>query len=101
MSPTESDPKMVKEKFETLHPWKQGMPLPKSFEDAGLTLPVSLVDASLYFDGGSLSYLFRGANGKFLVFCTDTGIYRGKDKKFVKVTAPRLFLGTFHFFRAT
>ncbi len=91
------DPKTVKEEFDTLHPWKHSMPLPSSFEEAGLTLPVSLVAASYYFDGSSRLYLFRGAKGSFLVFCTDPMIYAGKDRKVEKVTAPRLFLGTFHF----
>lgn len=91
------DPKFVKEQFEERHPWKQGMPLPRSFEEAGLTRPVTLVAASFYFDGGSRSYLFRGENGKFLVCCTDAGFYAGKDHKVEDVIAPRLFLGTFHF----
>lgn len=91
------DPKMVEENFETLHPWKQGMPLPGSFEEAGLTLPVSLVATSYHFDGGSRVYIFRGMNGKFLVFCTETMIYGKKDGTAERVTAPRLFIGTFHF----
>jgi len=91
------DPKTVKADFDLLHPWKQDLPLPKAFEDAGLTRPVALVSASLYLDGGSRSYVFQGANGKFLVFCTDTKFYAGKDGKSENVTAPRIFLGTFHF----
>jgi hypothetical protein len=88
----------VEKDFGALHPWKAGNALPTSFNDAGLKQPVHLVSCDIYFDGGSHYYLFRGANGKYLVLCTDPGSYGSSDaKKCVRVDKPRLFLGALHF----
>jgi len=89
----------VKENMAELHPWKPGMTLPKNFMEAGLKPPVRLVHCSLYFDGGSCAYLFKGANGKFLVLCSEPPEYEYlNDKKIelLKRDFSRLYLGAWH-----
>lgn len=88
----------VEKEFKSVHPWQPGAALPRSFKDAGLASPVTLVACDIYLDGGSHFYLFRGANGKFLALCTDSGSYYSEEKKqSVPVDHPRLFLAAFHF----
>ena len=95
------DLESIEPHFDTLHPWKAGDPLPTCFKDAGLESPVALVAGNVYLDGGSQFYLFRGANGKYLVLCTDTHNYDEYDSqnhsKTVHVDKPRLYLGVSHF----
>lgn len=91
----------VKKNMAEMHPWKAGMPLPKSFKEAGLKPPVRLVYFSFYFDGGSHAYLFKGANEKFLVFCSEPPEYdyiKINDKKlqFRVRDFSRLYLGAWH-----
>ena len=58
----------------------------------------ALVACDVYLDGGSHYYLFRGANGKFLLLCTDPGSIGSADPgKTIVVEKPRLFLGVSHF----
>ena len=78
------DEESVVKNLDTLQPWKAGDPLPTSFQEAGLEMPVDLVAGSMYLDGGSQCYLFRGANNKYLSVCTD-------------VYATTLYLGVYHF----
>jgi hypothetical protein len=89
---------LLRTNFAELHPWKIGNPLPASFKDAGLDAPVELVGCDMYLDGGSHYYLFRGANSKYLVLCTDSGSYgSSKSNKIITVDRPHLFLGAEHF----
>lgn len=57
-----------------------------------------LMTCVVYLDGGSQYYLFRGANGRFPVRCTDPGP-RGSpaSKTVAAMDKPRLFLGVSHF----
>jgi hypothetical protein len=92
------DIRSVENDFAVLHPWKATDPLPTSFGAAGLTQPVRLVACDIYLDGGSRYYLFRGANSRYLVVCTDPGSFGAPDsKKVIPVDKPRLFLGASHF----
>jgi hypothetical protein len=91
----------VKKNMAELHPWKAGMPLPKNFKEAGLKPPVRLVDCKIYFDGGSNVYLFRGANGKFLVLCNEPPEYEyvnvnHEKLKFLVRDFTTLHLGAWH-----
>jgi hypothetical protein len=93
----ESDFDFVKKNMAELHPWKSGMALPGNFKDVGLEQPVRLVKCSLYFDLGSLCYVFRGSNDKFLVICTDAPEYGApNDKKILKRESATLYLGVWH-----
>ena len=91
-------PEDIQKDFATLHPWKPGDPLPTNFAEAGLKLPVELVGCEMYLDGGSIFYIFRGSNSKYLMVCTDSGSYgvRGSDE-IKEVKKPRLFLAAGHF----
>ena len=93
----EVDRAVVEKDFAALHPWKSGDALPVNFKEVGLESPVKLVACDMYLDGASRYYLFRGANGKFLVLCTDTSMYQSSDKKIIQVDKPRLYLGVWHF----
>ena len=92
----ESDFDFVKNNMKDLHPWKSDMALPCSFKDVGLDQPVRLVNCSLFFDGGSRCYLFRGANNKFLVLCTDTPLGGAPDGTMQKRESATLYLGAWH-----
>jgi hypothetical protein len=82
----------------SLQPWNATKPLPTDFDQAGLGAPVPLVACGFYFDGGSRYFLFRGANKKFLILCTDPGAYYNSKKKVQEdVKVPQLYLGVAHF----
>lgn len=91
------DPKVVEQGVGRSHPWQPGDTLPANFKDAGLTPPVKLVACDIYLDGGSRFYIFRGANDKFLMFCTDSGLsYSAETKKTSPVAKPKLYLAASH-----
>ncbi len=81
-----------------LFPWESGMPLPTNYAEAKLTELVQLVDCGSYDDGGSQYYLFRGANGRCPLFCTDTEVqWKSKGSETIQPKKPRLFLGVAHY----
>jgi hypothetical protein len=64
-------PEYVWQNFDTLHPWRPGNALPRSFSEAGLDVPVELVGGDISLDGGARYYIFRGGNNRYLFLCTD------------------------------